>query len=63
HRALRDLNPTVIAMYAPTRAQIDRYYASVPAWFGPTPLECTSVPYLGIGSPDAHLCLTRITVQ
>lgn len=61
--ALRDLNPTVMALYAPTREEIDRYFASIPAWFVPTPLECTSVPYLGIGSSDAHLCLTHIQVQ
>ncbi|MDO8733403.1 MAG: hypothetical protein Q7L55_12675 [Actinomycetota bacterium] len=62
-RALRDLNPTVIALYAPSRAQIDQYFDSIPAWFTPTPLECTSVPYLGIGSPDANVCLTHIRVQ
>ena len=61
--ALRDLDPTVIAMYAPTREQIDRYFASIPAWFMPTPPECTSVPYLGIGSPEAHLCLTHVHAQ
>jgi len=62
-RALRDLNPSVIALYAPTREQIDQYFASIPKWFTPSPLECTSVPYLGIGSPDAHMCLTHIQVR
>ena len=62
-RALRDLRPTVIAMYAPTREEIDHYFASIPAWFMPTAMQCTSVPYLGIGSPDAHVCLTHIQVQ
>lgn len=61
--ALRDLQPTAIALYAPTREQIDHYFSTIPAWFTPTPLECTSVPYLGIGSPDAHVCLTHIRVQ
>lgn len=63
HRALQDLNPSVIALYAPTREQIDQFFASIPARFTPTPLECTSVPYLGIGSSDAHMCLTHIQVR
>jgi len=62
-KALRELNPTVLALYAPDREQIDAYFRSIPAWYAPTPLECTAVPYLGIGSPDAHVCLTRVTVQ
>ena len=57
---LERLRPTVIAMYAPDRQQIDRFAASLPPWSRPDPPKCTTVPYEGIGSPDAHVCLVRL---
>ena len=57
---LESLQPTAVAMYAPTREQIDAFWASLPPWSLPTTPECTTVPYLGIGSPDAHVCVTHL---
>jgi hypothetical protein len=54
------LRPTALAMFAPSQAQIDSFFASIPAAFAPTPLECTTVPYLGIGSPTASVCVTHL---
>ena len=53
--------PAAIAMYAPTREQIDAFYSSLPPWSLPTDPVCTTVPFLGIGSPEAHVCVTRLT--
>ena len=57
---LERLRPTVIAMYAPDRDQIDRFASSLPPWSRPEPAQCTEVPYVGIGSPEAHVCLVRL---
>jgi len=57
---LRALRPTALALYAPQRSQIDTFYASIPATLAPSPLECTQVPYLGIGSPTASVCVTHL---
>lgn len=57
---VRTLRPTALALYAPHRAQIDTFYSSIPAAFAPSPLECTKVPYLGIGSPTASVCVTHL---
>jgi hypothetical protein len=57
---LAELRPTAIAMYAPTREQIDRFWTSLPGSLAPTPPVCTTVPYLGIGSPTATVCVTRL---
>lgn len=57
---LESRRPTAIAMYAPTREQIDAFWSSLPTWSLPTDPECTTVPYLGIGSPDAHVCVTHL---
>ena len=57
---LERLRPTVIAMYAPDRQQIDQFAASLPPWSRPDSPECTTVPYEGIGSPEAHVCLVRL---
>ncbi len=58
---LEELRPTVIVMYAPKQAQIDDFFATLPPWSLPTPLECTSQPYLGIGSGEVNVCTTRLT--
>ena len=58
--ALRAARPDVIAMYAPTRAEILDFWATLPADAGAAVPECTTVPFLGIGSPEAHVCLTRL---
>lgn len=57
---LRALRPTALALYAPQRSQIDEFYASIPAAFAPSALQCTQVPYLGIGSPTASVCVTHL---
>ena len=54
------LRPTALALYAPSQAQIVTFFASIPAALAPTPLECTTVPYLGIGSPTASVCVTHL---
>ena len=60
-QALRTLRPTVIAMYAPDRAQIDQFFASLPAWTAPTAPRCTHEPFLGIGTGDVWACVTRLS--
>ena len=57
---LRALRPTALALYAPQRSQIDTFYTSIPATLAPNPLKCTLVPYLGIGSPTACVCVTHL---
>jgi len=57
---LRALRPTALALYAPQRSQIDQFYSSIPAAFAPSSLQCTQVPYLGIGSPTASVCVTHL---
>ena len=52
--------PTALALYAPTREQIDVFMASLPPWSRPSDPECTTVPFLGIGSPEAHVCVTHL---
>ncbi len=59
-KALERLRPSVIALYAPDRARIDDFAASLPPTARPEPTRCTTVPYLGIGAPDAHVCLVRL---
>lgn len=58
--ALERLRPTVIAMYAPERGRIEQFAASLPPTARPQTPTCTTVPYLGIGSPVAHICLVRL---
>lgn len=53
--------PSVVAMYAPDRAQIDAFWASLPPWSLPSAPECITVPYLGVGTNEAWMCLTRLT--
>ncbi len=60
-KALELLKPTAIAMYAPKREQIDTFWASLPAWALPTPPECTTVTYLGVGEPEPSICITHLT--
>jgi hypothetical protein len=57
---LRAARPDVIAMYAPTRDEILDFWASLPADSGASVPDCTTVPFLGIGSTEAHICLTRL---
>ena len=57
---LEATRPTALALYAPTREQIDVFASSLPPWARATPLECTTVPFLGIGSPEAHVCVTHL---
>jgi len=58
---LEQLLPSVVAMYAPDREQIEAFYATLPPWSLPSELECTTEPYLGIGSGEVVACLTRLT--
>ena len=58
---LEEMRPSVVAMYAPDRFQIEALFASLPPWSLPTELECTLEPYLGVGTGEAHLCTTRLT--
>ncbi len=52
--------PTVIAMYAPTREQVDAFWGSIPPWARPSPPECTTVEIPGIGVKEAYVCLTHL---
>jgi len=58
---LEDMRPSVIALYAPDREQIETLYASLPPWSLPSDLECTSAAYLGVGTGEIVTCLTRLT--
>ncbi len=58
---LEDLRLSVVAMYAPDRARIERFHGSLRPWSLPSDLECTSVPYLGVGTGEAGACITRFT--
>jgi hypothetical protein len=58
---LEALRPSVIAMYAPDQAQIDDFFATLPPWSLPSQPECTSEPYLGVGTGEVVACLTRLT--
>lgn len=58
---LEDMRPSVIAMYAPDHTQIETLYSSLPPWSLPTDLECTTAPYLGVGTGEIVACLTRLT--
>jgi len=58
--ALTEARPSSIVMYAPTQEQIDTFAASLPAWSLPSDPVCTTVPFLGIGSSEAHVCVTHL---
>lgn len=58
---LEELRPSVVAMYAPDRSQIEDFHDSLPPWSLPSELACTSVPYLGVGTGEAVACITRLT--
>ena len=58
---LEEMRPSIVAMYAPDRRQIETFAASLPPWSLPSDLECLSVPYLGIGTGEAVVCITRLT--
>jgi hypothetical protein len=58
---LARMRPTAIAMYAPSREQVYAFWASLPAATRPTAPACTAVPFLGIGSPDAQVCVTHLS--
>lgn len=58
---LANIRPSIVAMYAPDQGQIDTFAESLPPWSLPSDLECLSVPYLGIGTGQAVVCITRLT--
>ena len=58
---LERIQPSVLAMYAPDQEFIDAFADSLPPWSLPSDLECTAVPYLGIGTGEAVACLVRLT--
>ena len=58
---LEEIRPSVIAMYSPDREQITSLYKSLPPWALPSDLECASEPYLGVGTGEIVVCLTRLT--
>jgi hypothetical protein len=47
-------------MYAPQREQVYAFWQSLPPQARASVPECTTVPFLGIGSPQAHVCVTRL---
>jgi hypothetical protein len=57
---LEQIRPTAIAMYAPTQPEIDAFYASLPPWSLPSPLECITVPFPVVASQQMHACLTHL---
>jgi hypothetical protein len=52
--------PTVIAMYAPTRDQVEVFWGSIPPWARPSTPECTTVEIPGIGVKESYVCLTHL---
>ena len=58
---LEAMNPTVIAMYAPDRADIDAFYASIPGWAQPSALECTRFTLPDARVANSTACITRLT--
>jgi hypothetical protein len=60
-RRLEEMRPSVIALYAPDRQQINRLFETLPPWALPSGLTCTTEAYLGIGSGEVVTCLTRLT--
>lgn len=60
-KRLEEIRPSVIALYAPDRTQIDTLYKTLPPWALPSELECTTEPYLGIGTGEVIVCMTRLT--
>jgi len=59
--ALEAIRPSAIAMYAPSTEQIYAFWQSLPPQARASVPDCTAVPFLGIGSPEAHVCVTRLT--
>ena len=57
---LHELEPTAIAMYAPSKDQIYAFWQSLPASFAAGVPECTAVPYRGIDSPTLQVCVTHL---
>jgi len=57
---LEQIRPTAIAMYAPTQPEIDAFYASLPPWSLPSPMECITVPFPVVASQQMHACLTHL---
>lgn len=58
---LERIRPSVLAMYAPDRGQIDELFQSLPPWSLPSDPKCTTVPYLGVGTGEVVACLTQLT--
>ena len=59
-KQLDETRPTAIAMYAPTREQVDAFWASIPPNARPSEPACTTVAYPGIGVPAAYVCVTNL---
>ncbi len=57
---LHELEPTAIAMYAPSKDQIYAFWQSLPASIAAGVPECTAVPYRGIDSPTLQVCVTHL---
>lgn len=58
---LEQIQPSVLAMYAPDREQIDAFVESLPPWSLPSDVQCTTAPYRGVGTGEAVACVTRLT--
>ena len=59
-KVLQRQRPSVLALYAPEASQIRALTASLPPEARPAAPRCTAVPYLGIGSPTAQVCVVRL---
>ena len=59
--ALERARPSAVAMYAPSTEQIYSFWQSLPPQARASVPECTAVPFLGIGSPEAHVCISRLS--
>lgn len=57
---LQAMRPSIIAMYAPSRQQIDAFAASIPAWAQPSPLECIDVSLPDARVATSSACITRL---
>jgi hypothetical protein len=57
---LEEMNPTVIAMYAPDRAEIEAFYASIPGWAQPSTLECIDFTLPDSRVANSTACITRL---
>lgn len=54
------MNPTTIAMYAPSRTDIDAFYGSIPGWARPSALECIDFTLPDTRVEKSSACITRL---